>query len=610
MMDTFEEKVPVEETGKMENENVMPEEAANVTEINPDAAPAAPGNKLSKEEILDRLQEVLGASGEMSRTEVESLKQAYYKARKEEVEDARKTFLGNGGEEKDFVVPEDSNEARLKELLNIYKEKRSLSLAEEQQQREANYALKLQLIEQLKSLVESQEDFGKLYSEFKEIQQKWREAKLVPQEHANDLWKKYQFYSEKFYDIIKINNQYRDYDFRKNLELKTALCEAVEKLDSEPDVISAFHQLQKLHQQWREIGPVARDLREELWLRFKTASSLINRRHQHFFEEQRAKEQENLVAKIAVCEELEKVDCSELKSYKDWDDKSKEVFALQDKWKSIGFAPKKQNVKVYERYRAACDAFFDKKNEFYKQMKADMEQNFVKKKELCEQAEALKDSTDWRATADKLIALQKEWKNIGPVTRKQSDAIWKRFNAACDYFFERRGKELDSTRSGERSNLAGKKEIIEKIKGLDNLPDDEAIEQLHDLEAQWNSIGHVPYKDKDKVYNAYRAAVDEQYDRLGISQHDRRMQQFRHDLNDMAGNDSGKNKIYNERERLMRTYDRMKSELLTYENNIGFLSVKSKGGNNLIKELEHKIEKLKDDMALIVKKIDAIDETL
>lgn len=610
MKDTLETNLPA--TGKVENENATLETASNTKENNPETEAEVPvaGGKLTKEEILSRLQELVNASAETPRNEIESLKQAYYKVRRNEVEDARKAFLENGGEEKDFIIPEDHEETKLKELLNEYKEKRSAALAEEERQKAENYTLKLQLIDQLKALSESQDDFNKLYNEFKEIQQKWKEIKLIPQEHANELWKEYQSYSEKFYDIIKINNQFRDYDFKKNLELKTALCETVEKLENEPDVISAFHQLQKLHQQWREIGPVAKELRESLWARFKAASTVINKRHQQYFENQKAKEQENLAAKTAICEELEKIDCSTLKSYKDWDDKSKEVLALQEKWKTIGFTPKKYNVKIFDRFRAACDAFFNQKNDFYKRTKAEMEQNLAKKRTLCEQAEALKDSTDWKATTEKFIALQKEWKTIGPVTRKHSDSIWKRFISACDYFFEQKEKTTNSQRSEEKANLAHKKEIIEKIKGLEKIADDEALTQLKELIEEWNTVGHVPFKDKDKIYNAYHEAVDAQFDRLKVSQHDRRMQSFRNNLNGLNENNHGKNKIYNERERLMRNYDRMKSELQTYENNIGFLTVSSKGGSGLIKELERKIEKLKDEMALIIKKIDAIDETL
>ena len=565
---------------------------------------------MSKEEILEKLTGLVGAAADATRNEVEALKQAYYKIHRSEVDELKKAFLTAGGEEKDFVAPEDETESKIKELLNVYKEKRAAILAEEERVKAANYALKLQLIDQLKALTESQEDFNKLYNDFKDIQQRWKEVKAVPQEHVSELWKNYQIYSEKFYDIIKINNQFRDYDFKKNLEMKTALCETVEKLQTEPDVISAFHQLQKLHQQWREIGPVAKELREDLWSRFKAASTIINKRHQEHFEGLKAKEQENLEAKTAICEQIENIDFPALKSFKDWEEKNKEVIALQDKWKTIGFAPKKSNVKIFERFRAACDVYFNRKSEFYKNIKDEMEKNLELKKVLCEKAEALKDSTDWKSTTEKMIALQKEWKTIGSVARKHSDAVWKRFITACDYFFEQKNKNVSSQKSVEQTNLAAKKTLIEKINTIDEADHDEALAALKGYMTEWNTIGHVPFKEKDKIYKEYHEAVDKQFDRLKVDQNDRKMQTFRNSLSDMSNGERGKGKLYGEREKLMRMYERMKNELQTYENNIGFLSISSKGGGGLLKEMERKIDKLKDEMALIIKKIDAIDENL
>ena len=552
---------------------------------------------------------MVDAPVETVRGEVESLKQAYYKIRRNEVDELKKAFIEQGGDEKDFSAPEDTKENYLKELLSSYKEKKAAYLAEEEKIKAENYAVKLQLIEQLKMLCESQDDFNKLYNEFKDIQQKWKEIKLVPEEHANELWKEYQTYSEAFYDLIKINNQFRDYDFKKNLELKTALCEAVEKLQDEKDIISAFHQLQKLHQQWREIGPVAKDLREELWSRFKAASTVINKRHQQHFENLKAKEQENLEAKTAICEQIEGIDYTALKTFKDWDEKNNEVLALQQKWRTIGFTPKKHNTKIFERFRAACDVFFTKKTEFYKAIKAEMEKNLEKKRALCEKAEALKDSTDWKGTTEKLIALQKEWKTIGQVTRRHSDSIWKRFITACDYFFDNKNKNVSSQKSEEQANLEAKKALIEKVKTMDeSLETEEAISTLKEWIAEWNEIGHVPFKEKDKVYKAFHEAVDAQFDRLKVDQRDRRMKSYRNNVSEMAG--KGKGKLYSERDRLMRTYERMKNDLQTYENNIGFLSISSKGGSGLVKEMERKIEKLKAEMELTVKKIEAIDENL
>ena len=592
MKDELETNLASEEAAKLNETNTpaeTPEVTAEAAAVESDNAEESAAGKITKEEILSRLQTLVDAPIETVRGEVESLKQAYYKIRRNEVDELRKAFVEQGGDEKDFSIPEDSQENYLKELLNSYKEKKAAYLAEEEKQKAENYEIKLQLIEQLKMLCESQDDFNKLYNEFKDIQQKWKEIKLVPEEHANELWKEYQTYSEAFYDLIKINNQFRDYDFKKNLELKTALCEAVEKLQDEKDIISAFHQLQKLHQQWREIGPVAKELREELWGRFKAASTVINKRHQQHFENLKAKEQENLVAKTAICEEIEGIDYAALQTFKDWDEKNNEVLALQQKWRTIGFTPKKHNTKIFERFRAACDVFFTKKTEFYKSIKAEMEKNLEKKRALCEKAEALKDSTDWKGTTEKMIALQKEWKTIGQVTRRHSDSIWKRFITACDYFFDNKNKNVSSQKSEEQTNLEAKKALIEKVKTMDeSLDTEEAITTLKEWIAEWNEIGHVP--------------------RLKVDQRDRRMKSYRNNVSEMAG--KGKGKLYSERDRLMRTYERMKNDLQTYENNIGFLTISSKGGSGLVKEMERKIEKLKAEMELTVKKIEAIDENL
>lgn len=607
-----QDEVKVEET-KSSVETPETETATDVvTDATGEAANLMDVSKLSKDEIVDKLAALVESSAENIRGEVEALKQAYYKLRHNEVEEQKKAFVADGGEEADFVAPEDETEGKIKALLTVYKEKRAAILAEEERVKAANYALKLQLLDQLKALSESQDDFNKLYSAFKEIQQRWKEIKLVPQEHANDLWRSYQAYSEHFYDLIKINNQFREYDFKKNLELKTALCEAVEKLATEPDVISAFHQLQKMHQQWREIGPVAKEIREELWARFKAASIVVNKRHQAHFEKMKEAEVANLQAKTAICEEVEAIDFAALKTVKDWDEKSKVVIAAQEKWRTIGYAPKKHNQKIFDRFRKACDDFFEQKGNFFKVFKAETQKNLEAKRALCEQAEALKDSTDWKATSEKLIALQKEWKATGgPMNRKRIDALWKRFNAACDYFFDQKKKSLAPQKAAEENNLAAKKALIEQINQLDEqLKLNEAIAQLKAYMTEWNQIGFVPLRDKDKVQKAYREALDKQFDRLKVDQNDRKIQAFRNNLTEMSNGEKGKNRLFNERDKLLRQYERMKNELQTYENNIGFLSISSKGGGGLLKDLERKIEGLKADMALIVKKIDAIDENL
>ena len=602
---TVEVSEAITETPAEEGTEKVTEEVT--AEVQTEAAP----KPATKEDVLNRLKELAQDSENANKQEIDNLKQSFYKLHNAEVEAAKKQFIDNGGVAEDFTPKDDPTEEEFKRLMGSIKEKRSRLVAEQERQKEENLQVKLSIIEELKELVESGDDANKSYTEFKKLQQQWNETKLVPQGKVNELWKNYQLYVEKFYDLLKLNNEFREYDFKKNLEIKTHLCEAAEKLADEEDVVSAFHQLQKLHQQWREIGPVAKELREDLWARFKAASTVINKRHQEHFEKLKAKEQENLDAKTVICEQIEAIDFSALKSFKDWEEKNKEVIGLQEKWKTIGFAPKKYNVKIFERFRAACDVYFEKKSEFYKAIKSDMEKNLDAKRALCEKAEALKDSTDWKDTTDKMIALQKEWKTIGPVARKHSDAVWKRFISACDYFFEQKNKNVVSQKSIEQTNLAAKKELIAKIKGMDeSLGHDEAIATLKSYMAEWNTIGFVPFKEKDKIYKEYHEAVDQQFDRLKVDQNDRKMQSFRNNLNEMTSGERGKGRLFSERDKLMRMYERMKNELQTYENNIGFLSISSKGGGGLLKEMERKIEKLKEDMALTVKKIDAIDENL
>ena len=602
------------------------EEKAGASEPIMEEAPTTPDNycgnlqeaievgaigMLDKQEILNQLKLLIVNIEQSKREHVEKLKQAYYKIVKTETEELKKVFIEGGGEEADFVAPQDETAPVLKELLDEYKQKRTALHEQEDKQKEENYIKKLQLIDRLQALIESQEDFNKRYNEYKEIQQKWKELDPVPQEHARELWRNYQIQSERFYDLVKINNQFRDYDFKKNLELKTGLCETVERLTTETDVISAYHQLQKLFQQWREIGPVARDLREDLWTRFKEASTAINKRYQSHFEILREQEEENLKQKTALCEVVETIDYDALTSFKEWDNKTKEVIDIQQKWRTIGFATKKQNNKIFERFRKACDLYFEKKAEYYKTLKKDLDSNLELKRGLVEKAETLKDSTEWKEATKAMVDIQNEWKKIGPVPRKYSDALWKQFIAACDYFFEQKNKVFSSQKSQETENLEHKKLVIEKIQHLDkSLPEEEALTNLKLLIAEFNAIGHVPFKEKDAIYKTFHDAVDEQYDRLNVAQADRRMQQFRSSLTELTNDGQGQNKLHKERERLMRTYDRMKNELQTYENNLGFFNISSKGGSSLVKEMENKIERLKKEMALIVKKIDAIDENL
>lgn len=564
---------------------------------------------LTKDEIITKLEELSKHEHVPSRAEVEGLKHAFYKLKSTETDNLKNLFIADGGEADDFIAPLDPLEEEFKNLLNIIKEKRALALVEEEKEKEDNLAKKYQIIDSLKNLTESTEDFNKLYKEFKDLQTQWAEIKQVPASKVNELWKSYQTYSEKFYDLIKINNEFRDYDFKKNLDLKTAICEAAEKLQSEADVVSAFHQLQNFHQQWREIGPVAKELREQIWERFKSASTEINKRHQSHFELLKGQEENNLAEKTAICEALKAIDYSSLNSFKSWDDKSKEVIEFQAKWKTIGFVPRKFNNQIFEEYRALCDTFFEKKADFFKHQKDEMEANLEKKRALCEQAEALKDSTDWKKTANELISIQKTWKTIGPVPRKYSDIIWKQFVSACDYFFEQKNKNTSSQKDEELANLEAKKAIIAKINTLEQSGSSDEMSALREYMNEWHEIGFVPFKEKDKIYKEYQAALDIQFDRLKMDKSERRFQSFKSNLEDITKSEKPKGRLYKEREKLMYQFNKVKSDLQTYENNMGFLSI-SKGAGGLLKDMEYKIQDLKNELDLIVQKIETIDNSL
>lgn len=559
---------------------------------------------LSREGIIVRLAELNLQEEPVERTELDSLKQNFYKLRIAEVETARKAFEEANGTTEGFVPEKDEYEERFKEIMSAIREKRNALKEEEEQEKLANLEKKKAIIERMKELSEAPEEANKSYQEFKQLQTEWNEIKNLPAANINELWKSYQLYSEKFYDLIKLNNEFREYDFKKNLEIKIHLCEAAEKLNEEEDVVSAFHQLQKLHQQYRETGPVVKEQREEIWNRFKAASSVINRRHQQHFEAIKEKEQRNLDEKTVICEIVEAMEYDKLTTFQHWHDKTEEVLALQAKWKNIGYAPQKMNSKIFERFRAACDEFFKRKTEYFKTLKNGMNDNLDKKRALCELAESLKDSTDWKGTAEKLAKIQKEWKEIGPVSKKHSEVIWKRFVTACDYFFDQKAKATSSQKSVEQENLDKKKEIIAK---LTNISKEEAASQEADIRSlmkEWNNIGHVPFKDKDKIYKQYRAIVDELFDKMNLSATEKKLNSFKSSINHKEGN------LLREREKLVRTYDNLKAEIKTYENNLGFLTSASKKGNNLMNEMNRKVEKLKADLALIQKKIEMIDESM
>ena len=562
-------------------------------------------NYATKQEVLQRMKEIAQGSDTPAKTEVDLLKTVFYKLHFAEREAAQREYLEAGGDPEKYQVMPDEDEEAFKQEMSIIKEKRQKAFLEQEKEKQENLEKKLAIIEKIKAMATSPEEAGKSYSDFKALQQEWKEIKTVPADKANELWRNYQLYVEQFYDLLKLNIEAREYDFKKNLEIKTRLCEAAEKLADEPDVISAFHQLQELHQQYREAGPVAKDLREQVWARFKEASTVINKRHQQHFEQLRAKEEENLQRKTELCEKVEAIAAEEKKGSADWEKQTKQIIELQQEWKTIGFAPQKMNVKIFERFRAACDDFFSRKGEFFKDLKSKFAENAEKKRALVEQAQALKDSTEWKKTSDKLIALQKEWKTIGMVPKKLGDQLWNDFLGACNHFFEARNAANAGTRNEEKDNLEKKRSIIAKLKELAEEKAEDIQEKVHELVEEYNKTGHVPFKEKDKLYKEYHEITDKLYKEFHISAARRRLDSFKSNLKSMA--ERGATALDSERSRLMRRYEQLRQEINTYENNLGFLNASSKKGNSLIDEMNRKVEKLKDDLKLTRDKIKAID---
>lgn len=603
------------DNGTVENINTTPadmaEDIATAAEATTEDQPAgtdAPEQKKvykNKKEVIARLKEIAHEDDNPKKDEVDYLKTIFYKLHFAEREADMKAYIDSGGDPAEYKVVPDEDEEEFKAEMSVIKEKRAKIFLEQEKEKQENLTRKLDIIEKIKAMLTSPDEANKSYQDFKKLQQEWKEIKLVPAEKANELWRNYQLYVEQYYDLLKLNNEAREYDFKKNLEIKTRLCEAAEKLADESDVISAFHQLQKLHQEYRETGPVAKELREDMWARFKAASTVINKRHQQHFEELRAKEEDNLTKKTELCEKVENIAKDEIKNAGDWDKKTKEIIAIQAEWKTIGFAPQKMNVKIFERFRAACDDFFGKKAEFFKNMKQQFSENIEKKKALVEQAQALQDSTDWKSTSDKLIALQKEWKTIGMVPKKQGDKLWNDFLTACNHFFDARNNANAGTRNEERANLEKKRDIIKQLETLADNPEGNVQEQARELIDQYNAVGHVPFKEKDNVYKEYHDILDRLYKELNVTTARRRLDKFRNNLKNVA--EKGSDALDNERARLMRRYESLKQEIQTYENNIGFLSASSKKGNSLIDEMNRKVQKLKDDMNLVREKIKAID---
>ena len=607
MMDSQENTL---ELGK--NEEVVNEEVTSQVETTENSEPAAEQAEErtrvvyeTKADVLHRLQDIAHGEEVPQKDEVEYLKSSFYKLHVAEREAKLKAYLDAGGDPEQYQYTPDEQEEAFKAEMGIIKEKRAKVFKEQEAEKQENLTKKLAIIDRIKAMVTTPDEANKNYKEFKALQEQWREIKNVPADKANELWRNYQLYVEQFYDMLRLNSEAREYDFKKNLELKTALCEAAEKLADEEDVISAFHQLQKLHQEYREIGPVAKEQREEIWNRFKAASSVINKRHQQHFEGVRAKEEDNLARKTVLCEKVEAIAAEENKGSGDWEKHTKQIIDIQTEWKTIGFAPQKMNVKIFERFRAACDDFFGRKAAYFKGLKETFKENAEKKRALIEKAKELQSSTEWKSTSDKFIALQKEWKTIGMVPKKLGDQLWEEFLAACNTFFEARNAAGAGARGEERENLEKKQGIIEQLKALATETGEEVAEKVQKLVDEYNTVGHVPYKEKDKLYKEYHAVLDKLYKDLNISVAKRKLNNFKQNLKSVA--ERGENALDNERTRLFRQYENLKSEIQTYENNLGFLNASSKKGNSLIDEMNRKVQKLKDDMNLIREKIKAID---
>ncbi len=559
----------------------------------------------SKKEVVERVKEIAHGEENPQKEEVDYLKMMFYKLLVTEREATLKDYIEKGGDPETYQVIPDEDEEVFKAEMAVIKERRAQLFKQQEEEKEKNLKRKLEIIERIKSMITSPEEANQSFQEFKALQQEWKEIKNVPAPQVSELWRNYQLYVEQFYDLLKLNSEAREYDFKKNLETKTRLCEAAEKLAEQDDLISAFYQLQELHQEYRETGPVAKEMREEIWSRFKAASTVINKRHQQHFEQLRAKEEENLVKKTELCEKAEALLAEERKGSADWERHTKEMIEIQTEWKAIGFAPQKMNVKIFERFRAACDSFFEKKATYFKELKENFKINAEKKRALIAKANELKDSQEWRSTSDKLIALQKEWKTIGAVPKKLGDQLWEEFLAACNHFFEARNAAGAGQRSEEHSNLEKKRDVIARLKALQESAADNLQEAVQQLVDEYGQIGHVPFKEKDKLYAEYHETLNALYRTLNVNVAKRRLNNFKNKLKTVA--EQGGNALDNERARLVRQYETLKQEVQTYENNLCFLSVSSKKGNSLIDEMNRKVQKLKDDMNLVLEKIKAID---
>ena len=601
---------PVVEATEPEIESAEPEVEAeeSAPEFSEAEQHVAEQTFKTKNEVLARIQEIAQSGEAGDKTELNLLKQLFYKFHNAEVQEAFKAFVEAGGEEEKFVPEIDPTEPLFREAMQTIRERRAAIQETIEQQKQANLKRKLEILERIQQLASTPEEANKNFDEFKALQNEWKEIKAVPAERATELWKNYQLYVEQYYDLLKLGHELRDYDFKKNLETKMRLIQQAEALAENPDVLQAFNQLQTLHQEWKETGPVAKEIREDVWAKFKEASTVINKKHQAFFDAIKAREEENLTKKTALCEQLEAFSTEGLKTFADWDAITQKIKELQAEWKTIGFAPQKMNNAIFERFRQGCDTFFEKKNAFFKNLKEELNTNLAKKKELVEKAESLMESTEWRSTGDVLINLQKQWKEIGTVPRKYSEDLWKRFTTACDHFFEARQAATADVRNEEKANKEQKLGIIEQLKQLAETEGENVISQVKELQQKWSEVGHVPFRDKETLYKEYRALCDKIYDAYGVSQAKRRLNNFRKNLAtkiENAGSSLG-----DERQRMQRAYEHMLAEIKTYENNIGFLNAGSKKGNSLVEAMNKKVEKLREELNLLAQKIRAVDEQM
>ena len=601
-----EQKVVAPESTSAENTTEEAIQTATSNETTETTTVAEkPAEPKTKAEVIEVLKQIVYNGGNVERTELDHLKMLYYRFHNADVASAREKFIEEGGKAEDFMPAPDMDEENFKAQLSLIREMRNKAAEALEAEKQQNLKRKQEIIERIKALAATPEDADKGYNEMKELQAEWKELKAVPAENATELWKNYQLYTEQFYDQLRLNHEMRAYDFKKNLEIKTHLCEAAEKLADVEDPISAFHQLQKLHQEYRETGPVAKELRDEIWKRFKDASTVINKRHQDHFEAIKAKEEENLAKKTELCQQVEALEFDGLKTYAQWEEMTKQVLAIQAEWKTVGFTPRKVNAEIFERIRMACDRFFQAKTAYFKANREKLNANLTAKNALIEKAEALKDSTDWGATTNKFVELQKEWKAIGPVAHKVSDAIWKRFNDACNYFFEQKNAANAGQRKEEEANLELKKGVIAELEKLVENASDDLLKSVRELQARWNEIGHVPYSKKEKMYRRYRELCDKIYDTLHETAGRRRMDNFRKNVADKGGSE-----LTRERGRLQNALENKKQEIQNYETNLTFFRSSSKKGNSLVADIEKKVERLKEDLNEIVEKIKAVNEQI